>query len=167
MEHIEIKKPKGKKGTPVVGLILLAFLLGAVVMLYTQEEKIVEVEKVVEVKPEPPCYCTINDYTRKICSEEYKWDYLIAVATMYAESNGNPNAINVNTNDTVDFSLMQINSQWLAEFSLMELADPFKNIETANVIWERSGWAQWYATRSDRWMDILTRLENCTFEETE
>ena len=167
MEHIEVKKSKDRRGAPVVGLILLAFLLGAIVMLYTQEEKIIEVEKVVEVRPEPPCYCVLNDYTKKICSEEYKWDYLMAVATMYAESNGNPNAININTNNTVDLSLMQINSVWLNEFSLVELADPFKNIETAYSIWDRSGWAQWYAIRTDRWMSILTRLENCTFEETE
>jgi hypothetical protein len=167
MNNIEMKPLKSKKPKMWIGTwFFITFILGASVILYFRPEKIVTVKE--EVKPiEPKCYCVLNEYTKEICKPEYKWDSLLAIATMYAESGGNVNAINVNTNNTVDFSLFQLNSHWLAEFSLLDLTDPIKNIKTAHTVWSRSGWSTWVAVRSERWIDILNRLENCSFKEGE
>jgi hypothetical protein len=166
MNNIEIKPLKSKKPRVSVFVkLLVAFILGASIILYFRPTKIVEVKQ--EVKPvEPKCYCLINEYTKEICKDEYKWDSLLAVSAMYAESNGNVNAININTNNTVDFGLFQLNSHWIGEeFSLLDLTDPIRNIKSAYKIWQKAGWAQWFAVGTDRWTDIFTRLENCTFEE--
>lgn len=162
MEKIEIRKQKGKPNK--IGLFMWLLLVGSlgVAFILYKPEKIV---KVIEpVKPiEPPCYCVLNEYTKEICKDEYKWDKLIAVATMFAESGGNINAINHNKNGTVDLSLFQINEIWIKEFSLLDLTDPIKNINTANKIWQRNGWNSWVAVGTDRWMELLTKLENCSY----
>lgn len=167
MPNIEMKPLKSKKNKMWGGWwVIIAFILGVSLVLYYRPEKIVTVKE--EVKPiEPKCYCVLNEYTKEICKPEYKWDSLMAISAMYAESNGDVNAININTNNTVDLGLFQLNSHWLSEFSLLDLTDPIKNIKTACKIWERSGWSQWSAVGTDRWSDIFYRLENCSFKEGE
>lgn len=161
-EKIEIRKKNKPHKVWGGWLMLLAFSLGALAFMVSRPTKIVTIKE--EVKPiEPACYCVLNEYTKEICKDEYKWDKLIAVATMFAESGGNTDVINHNKNGTIDMGLFQINEIWIKEFGLLALADPIKNIQTANKIWQRSGWTPWYAVGTDGWMGLLNELENCSY----
>jgi len=64
-----------------------------------------------------------------------------AVAVAYAESLGDPSAINRNRNGSKDSGLWQINS--VHGFS--DLLDPLENARAAYEVWLVQGWTAWYA----------------------
>lgn len=64
-----------------------------------------------------------------------------AVAVAYAESGGDPSAVNRNRNGSVDSGLWQINS--VHGFS--GLKDSRANAHAAFHVWELQGWSAWYA----------------------
>jgi len=64
-----------------------------------------------------------------------------AVAVAYAESGGDPFAVNNNSDGSTDFGLWQINSVHNFE----GLFNPVVNAEAAFDVWSRQGWTAWYA----------------------
>ena len=64
-----------------------------------------------------------------------------AVAVAYAESDGDPRAVNRNRNGSRDSGLWQINS--VHGFS--NLKDPEANARAAYEVWRAQGWTAWYA----------------------
>lgn len=94
-------------------------------------------------------------------SAGFPWSELhTAVAVAYAESDGDPRAVNRNRNGSRDSGLWQINS--IHGFS--NLKNPQVNAEAAFYVWEMQGWTAWYAhtprggkygsgKRFVRWMD--------------
>ena len=64
-----------------------------------------------------------------------------AVAVAYAESDGDPRAVNRNRNGSKDSGLWQINS--VHGFS--NLKDPEVNARAAYEVWRIQGWTAWYA----------------------
>ena len=75
----------------------------------------------------------------------YDWDTATARAVCLAESNGNVNSYNVNTNGTVDKGLMQINSCHADLIGDKDLYDPKVNMDIAYQIYRGSGWRAWSA----------------------
>ena len=64
-----------------------------------------------------------------------------AVAVAYAESLGNPEAVNRNRNGSKDSGIWQINS--IHGYS--DLKKPHVNAQAAFEVWSHSGWTAWYA----------------------
>lgn len=71
-------------------------------------------------------------HTYNLC-KKYGVDYELALAVLLHESGGVVDAVNTNTNGTVDKGLMQINSvnyKWLEEeIGITNIEDPWQNIE--------------------------------------
>lgn len=67
----------------------------------------------------------------------------IAVAVALAESGGNPNAINNNTNGSTDYGLWQINTVHGSLLNQGNKFDPTDNAKMAYVVWKGSGWSAW------------------------
>lgn len=93
-----------------------------------------------------------------VCAEyydlvaQYDWDVKTVLAIMKAESGCNPNAVNHNTNGTVDTGLMQLNSQyWKQTF------DPAENIEEAYRVYTRSGnrFTPWVVYNTGKYLEYL------------
>lgn len=64
-----------------------------------------------------------------------------AVAVAYAESLGDPEAVNRNRNGSKDSGLWQINSV----HGFDDLFDPLENARAAYEVWLAQGWSAWYA----------------------
>ena len=64
-----------------------------------------------------------------------------AVAVAYAESLGDPKAVNKNRNGSKDSGLWQINSV----HGYSDLKKPHVNAQAAFEVWSHSGWTAWYA----------------------
>lgn len=81
----------------------------------------------------------------------YAWDVKVAYAVCMAESDGNPNALNMNDrhNGCVgSFSLMQVACFWYTHFGYSEkdYYDPNINIRIAYLIYKRqNGFNAWSA----------------------
>ena len=72
----------------------------------------------------------------------FDWHELhTAVAVAYAESGGDPFAINHNNDGSTDYGLWQINSV----HGFDDLFNPVVNAEAAFDVWQRQGWTAWYA----------------------
>lgn len=102
-------------------------------------------DEVVVVRP-PSCDSVHHEDFLQVASLAYSAGFPgselhTAVAVAYAESNGNPLALNRNRNGSTDKGLWQINS--IHGFS--NLKDPKVNAEAAFYVWELQGWTAWYA----------------------
>lgn len=82
-----------------------------------------------------------------------------AMAVLYAESSGNPDAVHVNAfYGSTDCGLFQINDRFWAQRlerngiinNVSDLFDPRKNIEAAAWIYKHGGWGQWTSVREGR-----------------
>ena len=88
-------------------------------------------------------------------ASHYDWDYRIAYAVCMAESNGNPNAANLNDKHngcTGSYGLMQIaciHTGKVAEYNSE------RNMEKAYEIYTRSGWKPWGAYTSGAYTKYL------------
>jgi hypothetical protein len=113
---------------------------------------------------ERPEYCK-SDFASLVC--EYDWEDKIAVAIMYAESNGDPNAIGHEENGTVSFGLLQINEVNLDVCTLAQVADPRGNVACAYKLWDLSDgkegnsagdWRLWGTFTDGSWYPIYISL---------
>ena len=89
-----------------------------------------------------------TDLEKYICEKFGVMDCKIALAVAKAESGLNCNAININTNGTVDFSTFQLNSVHIkkgGEWTLANMADCYKNVDLAYELWTEQGWTPWVA----------------------
>lgn len=70
-------------------------------------------------------------------SKEYKVPFILLKAIALTEnSDYNENVKNINSNNTIDYGLMQVNTIWLKEFKISknEILDPYVNISAAAKI---------------------------------
>jgi len=92
-----------------------------------------EIIKIMETIPAPEDLETDNE---KYIYEKFKIEnYKIALSIAMAESHMNCNAIGINEG-SVDLGLFQVNSLWLKNYSLAQLADCKGNIDAAHEIWD-------------------------------
>lgn len=78
----------------------------------------------------------------------------IALAVARAESGMRSDAYNFNTNGTLDFGVMQVNSvHWGKEGCFIsDLTDPYKNVDCAYKIYLSSGWGAWSAVNNGSYL---------------
>lgn len=70
-------------------------------------------------------------------------DQIIAVAVGLAESGGNASATHHNSNGTIDYGLMQINSVHSALIASGTWSNPNDNMRMAKSVKDSSGWKAW------------------------
>jgi hypothetical protein len=103
-------------------------------------------QAVVPVFPDHACESTEHDNFLKVAAladaEGFPGAELhTAVAVAYAESLGDPEAVNFNRNGSKDSGLWQINSV----HGYSDLKKPHVNAQAAFEVWSHSGWTAWYA----------------------
>lgn len=81
-----------------------------------------------------------NDIEQYICDTFGTYECQVAIAVMRAESKGNAEAWNYNTNGTLDIGLWQINEiNWdTCNMTMKDLLDPYKNTDCAKIMYDRS-----------------------------
>lgn len=120
-----------------------------------RETPVAEVIRVVEEIPHP------EDLETDVEVAIYeKWgleNYKLAIAVAKAESGLNPEAINVNTNGSIDLGLFQINSTHYEkdECSLEKVVTVEGNIDCAYSLWEAQGWEPWVAFNNGGFIDHI------------
>ncbi len=92
-----------------------------------------------------------------IIGGKYRIDVPVFIATIWAESGMNPNAINHNENGTTDFGICQFNDYWY--HTIISPADALNNPELAlNIMaqqWEKGRQNDWIAYRSKAYIQYL------------
>ena len=80
-----------------------------------------------------------------ICEKFGVYQCQTALAIAKAESDMKEDAINVNTNRTIDIGIFQVNSVHFKKegCSPKELLDQYKNVDCSYTIWKSSGWFPW------------------------
>lgn len=82
-------------------------------------------------------------------------DVATAVAIVFAESSGDPNATNHNTNGTVDHGLWQINDVNSGALALGNWQDPVTNAKMAVMIKKEQGWRAWSTYNSGAYLKYM------------
>ena len=82
-----------------------------------------------------------------ICEKFGTYECKTALAIAKAESGMREEAFNINTNNTIDVGVYQINSIHFTKpgCSLKEIVIAEKNVDCAYTIWKASGWNPWVA----------------------
>lgn len=121
------------------------------VEIVERKEKIVYIKEFSDSLPKPKT--AIEKY---IC-EKFANDCQIALAVAKAESGIREEAININSNGTIDMGIFQINSvHWKKPgCNPKSLLDGYKNIDCAYKIWQAQGWSPWVAYKNGRWLTVL------------
>lgn len=85
-----------------------------------------------------------------ICDKFGTYDCKTALAVAKAESGLREDAFNINTNNTIDVGIFQINSIHFSKpgCSLQEIVFANNNVDCAFLIWQASGWGAWTAWNS-------------------
>lgn len=92
-------------------------------------------------------------------------DTVIATAVALAESNGQVDAQNYNTNGTTDYGLWQVNSvhftesDWSSEWVPPNLLIPENNARAAYHVWQGSGWQAWSTYTSGKYLAYIPRAQ--------
>jgi hypothetical protein len=117
--------------------------------------KVVQIDAVIyEVKPE--FYAGLTDTEKQIC-DTFGLHCREAIAVAKAESGMRESVFNINTNDTIDVGLFQINSIHFSKqgCSLKEVSTTEGNIKCAKKIYDASGWNAWVAYNSGAYLKFL------------
>jgi len=115
------------------------------------QERKVEVKEIVQVMESIPHPSDLKTDTELYIYEVFGIEnYKIAIAIARAESGLREDAININTNDTIDVGVFQINQVHFKKegCSLKEISDMKGNVDCAFQIYEASGWNPWVAYNS-------------------
>lgn len=96
-----------------------------------------------------------KDLAKYICDKFGAVECKTALAVAKAESGMDCNAIHLNTNGSVDFSVYQINSVHLNKYTLADLADCRKNVDIAYEMWSAQGWNPWVAYTTEAYLSKL------------
>jgi Lysozyme like domain len=83
----------------------------------------------------------------------------LAASVAMAESGGNPNAVNQDSNGSHDTGLWQINS--VHGYSDSQLKEPYYNVSAAKAVFDSSGWGAWSTYTSGAYKQYLSQA---TFE---
>lgn len=118
----------------------------------------VQINQIVQVINEIP-----NPVDLKTDAEKYIYDvfgienYKVAIAIAKAESGMRSDAININTNNTIDLGLFQINStHFKQDGCTLELVSTVKgNIDCAYQIFQASGWNPWVTAKTGAYLTYL------------
>lgn len=96
-----------------------------------------------------------TDIEKYICSKFDPIDCRIALAVARAESGMREDAVNINTNGTIDIGIYQINSVHFGKqgCSLKDVVDQYKNVDCAYSIWLEQGWNPWVAYTSGSYLE--------------
>ena len=80
-----------------------------------------------------------------ICDKWGPYDCKTALAVFTAESGLREDAIHINTNDTIDVGIAQINTVHFKKpgCSIKDLVDQYKNVDCAYKIWQDQGFQPW------------------------
>jgi hypothetical protein len=117
--------------------------------------QVIQLDAVIyEVKPE--FYKGLNDTEKKIC-DTFGLHCREAIAVAKAESGMRESAFNINTNNTIDVGLFQINSIHFSKTgcSLKEVSTTEGNIKCAKQIYDASGWNPWVAYNTGAYLKFL------------
>lgn len=123
------------------------------------KEREVETREIVKVIGEVPHPADLKTETEKYIYEKFGIeDYKIAIAVARSESGLREDAININTNGTIDVGIFQINSvHFKKEFcTLKEVATMEGNVDCAYEIYKASGWSPWVAFKNGA---FITKLD--------
>ena len=92
-----------------------------------------------------------------ICDIFGTYDCKTALAIVDAESGFREEAIHINTNNTIDVGLFQINSVHFKQegCSLKEVVDQYKNVDCAYSIFKASGWTPWTTFNNNSYLNNL------------
>lgn len=149
-------------------LILLAFV--GLLSLYLSERQIVRDvssqnelvrEALVRMNEEKERYRVELENIKKLQTSKNptKNEIVLAIKTIFGnkadeaikiftcESSLIPNALNINTNGSVDGGLAQINSVHVKRFGLSYLGNPIENIKVAYELFKEQGWRPWESSR--------------------
>ena len=191
MKHITFQKPKFGWKTKLVALlgaliIALGFTWSLLMRLFVwndqfrvvkqrvlevkvqypiriekREVKTQEIIKVIETIPNPEDLETDNE---KYIYEKFGLEnYKIALSIAMAESKMNCNAVGINEN-SADLGLFQVNTLWLKDYDLVQLADCKGNIDAAYRIWDRGdgeegnnkgSWNPWTTAKNGAYLKFL------------
>lgn len=118
-----------------------------------KKEKVVYIREFIESLPKPKT--PIEKY---IC-EKFGSDCQIALAVAKAESGLREEAININSNGTIDMGIFQINSvHWKKPgCNPKSLLDGYKNTDCAYQIWKTQGWNPWVAYQNGSWLLVNSK----------
>jgi hypothetical protein len=72
----------------------------------------------------------------------------VGIGIVGAESHGNPNATNHNSNGSTDYGLWQINSVHQSLLAGHNWRDPQQNTDMAYAVWKGAGWNAWTTFRT-------------------
>jgi hypothetical protein len=148
--------------------------LGALNDFFTTRELITH--NIVEVKFNKPI--EIRDKEIKVVTEKIVLDYpgeidtpikkficdtwgvyecKTALGVAQAESGIREEAFNINTNNTIDVGVFQINSIHFKKegCSLKEIVNAQKNVLCAKQIWDSSGWGAWVAYNNNKHLSFI------------
>lgn len=117
--------------------------------------QVIQIDAVIyEVKPE--FYKGLNDTEKLIC-DTFGLHCREAIAIAKAESGMREGALNINTNNTVDVGLFQINSIHFTKqgCSLKEVSTLEGNVKCAKQIYDASGWNAWSAYNNGSYLQFL------------
>ena len=175
------KVEKGNAGYFYLLLTIILFTIGWIVLMkvidFSNKHEIVknsivqaqfkwpleirekEEAKVVEkmILPEYPLDQVDTPLKTYICNKFGIYDCKIALGIAQAESGFREDAININTNDTIDVGIFQINSVHFKQegCSLKDIVDEYKNVDCAFSIFKASGWGAWSAFKNDSYLAHL------------
>lgn len=128
-------------------------------VLFNEPIRIEKVEQVINLEPViiKEKISTGNLNEELICNVFGVSNCKMAIAIMKAESGGNPEAFNINDNNSIDVGLFQINSIHYksAGCSLREVINPEQNISCAYSIYKKSGWSAWSSYNSGAYQKFL------------
>jgi hypothetical protein len=89
-----------------------------------------------------------TDLEKYICDKWGIADCKIAIAVAKAESGLKCDALNINTNNTADMGVFQLNSTHLkkgGDWTLANMGDCYKNVDLAYELWKEQGFSPWVA----------------------
>lgn len=118
----------------------------------------VEVTQIVQVMNDIPNPVDLQTDTEKYIYEVFGIDnYKVAIAVARAESGLREDAININSNNTIDVGTFQINSIHFkkAGCSLKEVSTMQGNVLCAKSIFDASGWNPWVAAKTGAMIQFL------------
>jgi hypothetical protein len=178
----KIKLPKLEKATKrkiilsalaILGFLTMILAFAVKVALWFDSNKltiksplVVHTQRVVNIEPRVEKVISpvvIVDYPEEVDTplEQYiceKWglmDCKMALAVASAESGLECNAININTNGTVDLGVFQLNSIHLqkgGDWNIGNMGDCYKNVDLAYELWLEQGWTPWVAYLSGAYL---------------
>ncbi len=121
---------------------IITVILKKPVEIKERKLEVTQIVNIVEQIPELEDLTPIEEY---ICEKWGVYHCQTALAVSRAESGMREDAFNINSNNTIDVGIFQINSVHFKKegCSLKDLVDQYKNVDCAYEIYEDSGWGAW------------------------